>query len=409
MGSAGDVHPLVGLGEALAARGHQVTVLTNAYFQSLIERVGLGYAELSTEEEFHRLANHPDLWHPRKAFFYIARHGIHRFMRRQYELIAELVVPNQTVVVNSCLGFGARIAHDKLGLPLITVHLQPAALWSTYRSPKLYGLATADGIPRWLKRFQYWLGETILLDPSLCGETNKFRAELGLPPVRNITSRWWHSPQCVLGMFPGWYAPPQPDWPPNTVLSGFPLWDERGVSQVPTEVNNFIEDGDPPIVFTPGSAMMFGREFFKSAADACRMLRRRAILLTRFGEQIPSGLPEGVRHVDYIPFSQVLPRAAALVHHGGIGSTAQALAAGIPQLVMPMAHDQPDNAARVKRLGVGTWIKPSAFRGRNVARQLEYLLGSTEVASSCRQTAARFDGADPLAKACDVVERAGLS
>ena len=113
MGSAGDVHPLVGLGEALAARGHQVTVLTNAYFQSLIERVGLGYVELSTEEEFHRLANHPDLWHPRKAFFYIARHGIHRFMRRQYELITELVVPNQTVVVNSCLGFGARIAPKK--------------------------------------------------------------------------------------------------------------------------------------------------------------------------------------------------------------------------------------------------------------------------------------------------------
>jgi UDP:flavonoid glycosyltransferase YjiC (YdhE family) len=136
-------------------------------------------------------------------------------------------------------------------------------------------------------------------------------------------------------------------------------------------------------------------------------LKRRGILLTQFAEQVPPSLPAGVRHFAYVPFSRLLPRAAALIHHGGIGTTAQGLRAGIPHLVMPMAHDQPDNAARLKRLGVGDWLKPAAFRGPAVAARLQRLLTDDTIPPACREVAARFHGVDPAAEACRVIENHG--
>src|SRR5262249_32355180 len=151
-------------------------------------------------------------------------------------------------------------------------------------------------------------------------------------------------------LFPEWFGPPQPDWPPNVTMTSFPLFDERGLAELPTDVETFLAAGTPPIVFTPGSAMKQGRAFFTTAVEACVRLGRRGVLLTRFGEQVPPSWPEGIRHFEYVPFSQVFPRAAAVVHHGGIGTTSQCLAAGVPQLIMHMAHDQPDNAARILKL-----------------------------------------------------------
>ncbi len=94
-----------------------------------------------------------------------------------------------------------------------------------------------------------------------------------------------------------------------------------------------------------------------------------------------------VRAFNYVPFSKVLPRAAALVHHGGIGTTAQALAAGVPQLVVPFAHDQPDNAARVRRLGVGDFLLPRRYRVGVVLQSLRRLLASSTVRENCRRRA----------------------
>lgn len=124
-------------------------------------------------------------------------------------------------------------------------------------------------------------------------------------------------------------------------------------------------------------------------------------------EQVPAELPAGVRHFPYVPFSQVLPRAAALAHHGGIGTSAQALAAGVPQLVMPMAHDQPDNAARLRRLGVAASVPRRRFRGPAVARALGELLDSKEVAENCASVAARLKGSRAVEQTCEAIEELG--
>jgi UDP:flavonoid glycosyltransferase YjiC (YdhE family) len=151
--------------------------------------------------------------------------------------------------------------------------------------------------------------------------------------------------------------------------------------------------------------MQQGRPFFDAAADACRRLGCRGVLLTRYRQQVPERLPPNVRHFDYVPFSRLLPRSAALVHHGGIGTTAQALAAGIPQLVMPMSHDQPDNAARVERLGVGLSLAPRRFQGPAVAAALERLLHTPEVGARCRAVAERMAGCGAVEQTCLALEQ----
>ena len=170
------------------------------------------------------------------------------------------------------------------------------------------------------------------------------------------------------------------------------------------ELKRFLSSGSPPIAFTPGSANIFGRKFFQAAADACKILGQRGILLTRFAEQIPSDLPENVKHFDFAPFKELLPRCQALVHHGGIGSLSQAMAAGIPQIIMPMGFDQIDNAHRVQRLHAGDYLFPSRFTGSRLASTLKNLLGNPNTTPACKQVANWISQVDSLELACDVIE-----
>ncbi len=406
VGSSGDVHPFLGLALALRARGHELTIATSGYFENLVRRTGLEFVEIGTREEFLAVADHPDIWHPRRAFGHLFRAGAEHVLRGQYALVAARAASGPIVVLHNCLGLGARVARDRLGIPLVTIHCQPATLWSEYESPVIPGMWARPEVPRWIKRFQYWIGETFVIDRLTRPVLDAFRREVGLAPVRK-TTRWWHTPDGVLCLFPEWFARRQPDWPENVEFAPFPLWDEAEVTAPQPEVEAFLGAGDAPIVFTPGSANKHARPFFGAALDACRRLGRRGVFLSRFPEQIPDPLPDGVRHFDYVPLGRLLSRAAALVHHGGIGTAAQGLRAGIPQLVMPMAYDQPDNAARLAALGVGDSLPPAEFRGAAVANRLARLLASAEVRRACLVVAGRFAGGAPFEQACHAIESIG--
>jgi rhamnosyltransferase subunit B len=404
LGSAGDVHPFVGIGRALRERGHPVTLITNPYFQSLVIAAGLEFVPISTEELLLEGMRNPDLWHPHRGFPLVARTLMVPCIRELYSLLDERVGDGPTVIVAPATALGPRVLNEMRGVPLATVHLQPVMIRSLIAPPRFPLMLTGRGVPRWIKRLQFWLADNLFIDRLLCPELNAFRAELGLRPVRGIMREWWNSPQCVIGLFPDWFAPPQADWPANVLLAGFPLWDESEVSEPPPGLEEFLAAGSPPIVFTPGSAMMHGRAFFVAAVEACRLLGRRGLLITKYADQLPSTLPADVAHFNFVPFSNVFPRAAAVVHHGGIGTCGQGLAAGVPQLIMPMSHDQPDNAARLARLGVGLEIKPKHFRGPAIARRLHRLIDNPAVTLRCRSLAARMEAKAALAATCDRLE-----
>lgn len=398
-GSSGDVFPVLGLALELRRRGHEVIFATNEHYGPVACKHGLPFEALGDEQLFAACINNPDLWHPQRALGHILR-TLAGVPKRQYEIHAQHAARGPVVGITNIFGFGAYLAQEKLGVPVITVHCQPAVIWSDHDPPLLPGLVG----PRWLKSLCYRLGERLVIDRIVGSYLNPWRGELGLRPLSRVT-RWWHSPYGVVCLFPDWFSAPQADWPANLVQTDFPLWNHREGDGLPAEVAQFLEQGDTPLVFTPGSANIHGHAFFRAAVDACRRLGRRGILLTEFPQQVPHPLPETVAHFSYVPLDWLLPRAAAFVHHGGIGSTSQALSAGIPQLIMPLAHDQFDNAARVRRMGVGSSLLPRRFTGPRVASQLRRLLDSPDVEAACRQIAQRLTQRDGLQRAAGAIEQ----
>ena len=403
IGSAGDVHPVIALGLALQARGHTATVLTNPLFQPFIERLGLGFLPVGTVGEARAIMADPNLWHAQKGFALVAQLAMLPALRQVFHLIEKHADAN-TVVAASGICFGARLAQEKLGVPMASVHLQPSIIRSLEDQGMAGNVRISAAQPKWFKRAFFRLADWGLIDRHLKRPINTFRAEIGLAPVERVLQRWVHSPQMVIGFFPEWFAKPQSDWPANTHMVGFPLWDGGGLMPLPPEAEEFLNAGEPPIIFTPGSAGGTMHQYFKTSVAATQQLGLRAMLVTNFPEQVPAQLPIGVKAFGYLPFHEVLPRARLLVHHGGIGTMAQAIQAGIPQLVVPNAHDQFDNGWRVKQLGLGHSLPQTRYQPGSATAAIRSLLTDDALPKRCREYAGRIDANGALTKACTLLE-----
>jgi rhamnosyltransferase subunit B len=350
VGTAGDVHPLLGLSRTFADHGHRVSFCTSPAFADIVERCGFRCLPLGTVEEYHATVNDPELWRPRTSLKVLWA-GVARTMRPMFDLLCA-EADGQTILAGHPWAFGARFFHEKYGVPMMTLQVSPSTFLSAKRPPIHKQLNLPMFLPWQIRAALLWALERGMLDRVCAPDINSMRATLGLPPVKRVMSRWMYSPQGVLGLFPDWFAPPQTDWPPAVQLTGFPLFDGAVLGGADAEVEDFLEKGNPPIVFTPGSTLVDESAYYRAAAASLDALGCRGIFLG--GKSLMNGQGNAKILVrSYIPLSKLLPRARALVHHGGIGTISQAFAAGIPQLITPFAHDQFDNAARVERLGCG--------------------------------------------------------
>jgi len=408
VGSSGDVHPYVGIGRRLRERGHDVTVLTAEPHRRTVEGAGLAFVSVFSEHDYEAATHDPELWHPTKSFRTVARlmllglDATWRELERRY-------APGKTFVVGHPLGFAARSFEEKSGAPAATLHLAPSSLRSAFQVPALPGVVDVSRLPLGLKRALWWLIDVTQLDPHLVPELNRWRASKGLPAVRRVFREWLHSPRRVVALFPEWFGARQPDWPRQLEFASFPLWDDPHVNPIDAELAAFLAAGAPPVVATPGSANRQAERFFAAVVGALERLGRRGLLLTPYPGQLPRELPPTIVARPYAPLSLVLPRAAALVHHGGIGTAAQAFAAGVAQLVMPMAFDQPDNALRARRLGVARFVLPKRFTADAVAGELRELLDDPVVSAAAARRRDELRGVDGIALACDALERAAAT
>ncbi|WP_260963125.1 glycosyltransferase [Pseudomonas citri] len=380
IGSAGDVHPFVGIGRTLAARGHRITFCASAAFAPLIERCGFSFLPLGTREEYDAVMADPALWHPRTSLPTLWN-TVASTLREQYRLL-EQACDDETVMLGSLWAFSARLLRERHGIPLVTAQVSPFGFWSAL-APSTHppGTNLPAFVPYPVKRLLMGFIERAFLDRTMAPQLNSFRRELGLAPTKRIISQWISSPDRVLGLFPDWFAPVQQDWPSQTVLTGFPLFDESGFQQTDAELDDFLND-HAPVVFTPGSTMVNSAQYFSAAIQALKSINRRGVFLTSQPVD-PSVSNKGrilVRR--YVPMSRILPRSSALVHHGGVGTTALAMAAAVPQIATPFAHDQFDNAARMERLGCGVRVFPPAS-GESLAAALDKVLNSAEVRERC--------------------------
>lgn len=404
VGSHGDVHPFVALGLGLKARGHAVTLIAAEPYRPLAELHGFDYAQTMPTEEYERLTRHPDLWHPKRSMQALFDPDMAaKWLPHGFELIRARYVPGDTVMAAGALAMAARVANEVLGVPLATVHLAPVGLFSA-ANPAVYPtLRFRSWWPKWFRRVLFRAGEKVVIDPLVGKLLHPFRDAHGLPRARRLFSDWLNSPLRALGFFPDWFAAAT-DWPQQFRHVGFLRYDQADAQPVPDAVQEFLNAGDPPVMFSFGSAMRTGRAHFETAVAVCERLGVRGLLLAKGADQIPANLPKSVLHAEYAPFSEVFPQAKAVVHHGGIGTSAQGLAAGVPHLVMPMAFDQPDNAERLRRLGVARAVPAARFTPARATAALAALLADPTVPAACASLRQRMTETDPVAAACRAVE-----
>lgn len=401
IGTGGDIFPYIGLGKVLRARGHQVTLVAPEDFAALAADHQLAFRPVVSVEQNHKLLSNPDFWHPIKAGGVAARWGM-RLVELQYKLISQLASGEQTVLVSNPGLVAATIAAEKLRRPIANLILQPWMIPSSIAPPVIFDCHFPRATPRWVLDL-FWGFIASAGDLLVRKQINRVRISIGLSPVRRFLKDWF-SRELVIGMFPEWYGPPQADWPSQVRLTGFPMFDGSVREGLPADLEKFCRAGKPPIVFTFGTGMMHASKIYLAAIEACRALGARAIFLTKYTNQVPASLPPFVQHSDFAPFQELFPLCAAVVHHGGIGTVAKSLAAGVPQLILPFAFDQTDNGARVKRLGTGDWLKQSKITGRSIADRLAGLL-TPQTRDRCRLVAKRFDVEDSLTVAADLVEK----
>jgi UDP:flavonoid glycosyltransferase YjiC (YdhE family) len=408
LGSAGDVNPMVWLARLVADRGHEPVMVIQTAMADYAERAHLRFRPTGSKEEQEQLTRNPDLWHPFRAFPLLAKH-FPEWAREMLPVIRSEIVPGRTVLVGAGIAFAARIAAESALLPLVTVQLQPSIFMSPQDTPVLMrGMEHVKKCPLWFRKLVFRLSQWEA-DRQLAPSVNRLREESGLgTKARGILHRWGQSPDLVLGLFPEWFGPRQPDWPPQIVLTRFPLFDEATTRPCPPEWEAFSRSGTKPILFTPGSANMHGRSFFEAGMRACQALGQRAAFVTPFAEHLPSPLAAGMKHFEFLPFSRVFHQCAAVVHHGGIGTCAQGLAAGVPQLLMAMAHDQPDNGWRLRQLGTGDYLYPNQFTAERVQEKLKSLTTSVSVANACRNYREEMQRQMPTEAVADILERLAL-
>lgn len=404
-GSAGDIHPLLALGQALRERGRAVTLLTNPAFAAQAAAAGLDFVPAGEEQQLRETIRHPKLWHPVDGFGVLWRYLLRPALQPTYERLQELAAAGPLVVAASPVAMGARLAQERLGLPLATLYTAATMLRTVHDPMTLARWRVPPWFPRAGRRAAWALLDRYKLEPLVRPALDELRARLALPPLRaSVFGDWMHSPQAGLALFPGWFAAAAPDWPVQVVQAGFPLYDDAPAAALGAALEAWLAEGDAPVVFMPGTARHGAADFFAAAVRSCGQAGVRGLLLGDVPPALAASLPPQVRAEAYAPFGALLRRALALVHHGGIGSGAQALRAGVPQLLAPQAYDQFDNALRLQALGVAERLPPGTAGLQAMPQRLQRLLARPGIAAACAHWAARTEPQGARAAAVRVLE-----
>lgn len=406
IGSLGDLHPIIALALELERRGHRTTIVTTEFYRQKIEEIGLAFAPIrpNMSPEDPELMRH--IMDLKRGPEFIIRQLFMPRLREMYDDLAA-VVREADFVVSGELVFATQILAEQHNLRWAMAVLQPSSFFSVYDPSVLAPLPFTKYLhnaPTFFHKLLLGIGKRT--SKSWGQPIADFRRELGLPELAEPLFKDKYSPYLNLAMFSKVLGTPQKDWAENTVQTGFVFYDKYDKnSRTPPELEAFLSAGEPPIIFTLGtSAVHAAGTFYDESAKAVAALNRRAVLL--IGKNAPPvNLPANTAAFDYAPFSEILPRAACVVHQGGVGTTAQVLRAGVPHLVVPYSFDQPDNAARVERLGVARTISRDGYTAERAAKVLADLLGNTSYAVRAKEVSRRVESEDGLRASCDAIEK----
>ncbi len=403
VGSLGDLHPYLAIGQELARRGHQAVVATTPMFRERVAAAGLEFAPMraaTTEALSPELIRR--VFNGSRGVAYILRELILPALPTAYADTL-LAAEGADLLVAHPLTWATRLVAEKRGIPWISTVLAPMGLLSAYDPPLLPGMEWLYRAHPPVRVWQLFFRLADRITRRWLRPYDELRRSLGLPDSGNPMFGGGRSPVRELVLFSPVFGQRQPDWPVQALTTGFPFF-EQPVEPTPN-LDRWLAAGSPPVIFTLGSsAVNAPGNFFRESAAAARRIGRRALLLgVKPGEvAVKPGLD--VFCLAYGSYAAIFPRGAAVVHQGGIGTTAEVLRAGVPMLVVPFGVDQPDNAARVVRLGVGRTLSLRRYRERRVAQEVQVLLEQPSFAEKAGALAASVRAERGAAAACDALE-----
>ena len=407
-GSLGDLNPFIALARGLQNRGYQPVVATSAYYNKYVCDAGLHFHPVRPDVDPDDKAVLQRAMHPRRGTKVILREIVFPGITDTYADLNS-VLQNADALITHSISYAGHIIAEKNNLAWISVVLAPIVFLSAYDMPVLQGFPFSPFLEKLgpaTNRFFVKLIKQVSL--RWCRPVLRLRANLGLTPGKHPIFEAQHSPLLVLAMFSDILARQQPDWPVNTRITGYGFYDAAvEQSDWPPGLDQFLNAGPPPVVFALGSVAVYAAgDFYHTAAKAAAILGKRAVLVVgKDTDNLPAGeLPPDIIAVDYARYSKLFPKAAVIVHQGGIGTTGQALRAGKPTLVVPFAHDQPDNARRIERMGISRTLPLKQCTVRVMARAIGELLEDPKTVQRAGEVGAKVGSEDGIAAACDAIE-----
>ena len=403
IGSLGDLHPCLALGQELQRRGHTVTIAATEFYRSKVESMGFSFCAMRPNwnptdqaliQRCEDLRSGPKILYRKLILPHLAD--------TYHDLLAASA--SVDLLIAGELVYAAPLVAEKLQLHWVSMIFSPSSFFSSH-DPSV--LVTVPGLIhlRKLGRPVYWAAIQMcrLGTRHWSNPVRRLRRQQGLRRKCDPVFRDKYSSDLVLALFSPQMARQQPDWPSQTLQPGFVFHDrEQTTDASPTELSQFLSSGEPPLVFTLGStAVHHPGNFYEASAAVAKRLNRRAVLV---GSKTEGFASSQILALPYAPYSQIFPRASVVVHQGGSGTTGQALLAGSPMLIVPYGWDQPDNAARMERLGVGLAIARKDYNVGTAAETIRRLLEEPSFAVRARKIATELAKEEGLGIACNAVE-----
>jgi UDP:flavonoid glycosyltransferase YjiC (YdhE family) len=367
LGSRGDIQPFIALGAGLQRAGYTITLATPTPFEALVRSYGLNYAPVRFDpQEFIKLPEVQLLQRQPLRRMLEGRRVFAPIFERMFDDFWQASQGADAIIYYPCAS-GTQVGYDcaeKLGVPVIVASLQPSSPTRAFPSFYMPYLPQLGGTYNRLTHFLYerrlWWNIRGWLTPWR-------KRVLGLPPLpsggpfpqlraKRAPYLFGYSPLVI---------PKPSDWMPWQYVTGYWFLDAPADWQPPAALMQFLEAGPPPVYIGLGSTVIDDpAAFTKIALEALQRTGQRGILLAGWSELGADDLPDTVFRLDAAPFDWLFPRMAAIVHHGGAGTTSAALLAGVPSVFTPFDYDQGDWARLVVGLGVG--VQAASIRQLNV-------------------------------------------
>jgi rhamnosyltransferase subunit B len=409
-GSTGDLNPFIALGLALRSNGHDVLFAVEANFQQQLSLLGFPVRLLTGDQEkalapFRRQIFNND--QPLTSLKLLVDHYILPALPAKVAELRE-ICQQADLLISVAPQFAASIVAELLRIPSISVILTPSTLPSASIAVQPLPVQLPASLQRLSNRFSWFVGG-IFLRQIVDKPINRVRRAFHVPPRSNLMWTGNLSPQLATLAVSSAFLPRPDDWPGSLKMTGFCFWDRPANWQFPETLKAFLHGDKPVIAVTAGSVAPEERalfvSYYQTSIESILACGARALVINAPENSIFPERGEDVLHLPFAPFSEVFPACAAVIHHGGIGTIAQCLRAGVPSLVVPGGIDQPFNAAQVVQRKAGLWIPRKRYTTRRAEQALNALLSTPTYGKRVREIQAQILQEDGVATFCTAVEQ----